>query len=772
MAQSEKIIISVELRDKGVTTGSNKAKKAVDGLTESAKRLAKAEKELAFQESKEGKELAALTIKKQLAAKANRELALATMKTTKATMQGKTQSGLNNAILTEAGRTASDAAYGMQGMANNLGQLLTLMSQHVQTKGGFVASMKSLMGSLFGIGGILIGLQLLISYLPQIQKYFEGLGKSVFKVSEALEGAGTDASKTIGDFDIFIETIQSSSKSLEEKKDAIDALNKQYPEFVSNLDEAGVSMEDIANQTKEAATQTALYTEEIERQAIAEAARSVIQKARGELMEQELQAEMTATELGFKNVQEMRKAAEQTKKEIEEGISQGKDISKLPIFGIVGAFLARKIPDELYADAIASIREFFGDQTAEALVQIEKLDDAAEYAKLAKENLMKFIDIPPGGDGALGAGRGEKIFKEKLLEYIAEIKNARKIAQTEDAVGAQALLDAKQTLRREELLNELNLFKAKEKLRLDEFKARKGVTKKQIDNAQATYNKEIELAGKSYNEVLVFVGLAEKAEQASLDTEETMKENAHTKDMARLQRRIDTTKALVDSEGDEIKGLILPNTREQLEEDAVNIEKEMAQKDLLLSGVIEDYDVRRKLEIDRTNLELELAKKRMTIAQIEEDAKRANIKNIIGLLGSASKVAKKGSVASKALAIASTTVSTWTTAQAASETQMKAGGTTAPIRAAIAYAAAIAKGALTVKNIVAEKKPGGGSSGGGGGMPPVQPADFNIIGSTGTNQLADAIGGTTQQPIKAYVVSGEVTSAQELDRNIVESASI
>ena len=67
---------------------------------------------------------------------------------------------------------------------------------------------------------------------------------------------------------------------------------------------------------------------------------------------------------------------------------------------------------------------------------------------------------------------------------------------------------------------------------------------------------------------------------------------------------------------------------------------------------------------------------------------------------------------------------------------------------------------------------GGGSSGGGGGGQSVQPPDFNIIGSTGANQLADAIGGTTQQPIKAYVVSGEVTSAQELDRNIEESASL
>ena len=52
------------------------------------------------------------------------------------------------------------------------------------------------------------------------------------------------------------------------------------------------------------------------------------------------------------------------------------------------------------------------------------------------------------------------------------------------------------------------------------------------------------------------------------------------------------------------------------------------------------------------------------------------------------------------------------------------------------------------------------------------PPAFNIVGASGTNQLADAIGGQSQQPIQAYVVSGEVTTAQELDRNIINDASI
>ena len=52
------------------------------------------------------------------------------------------------------------------------------------------------------------------------------------------------------------------------------------------------------------------------------------------------------------------------------------------------------------------------------------------------------------------------------------------------------------------------------------------------------------------------------------------------------------------------------------------------------------------------------------------------------------------------------------------------------------------------------------------------PPAFNVVGQSSTNQLASAIGGQSQQPQRAYVVSGDVTSAQEMERNIVTGASI
>lgn len=54
---------------------------------------------------------------------------------------------------------------------------------------------------------------------------------------------------------------------------------------------------------------------------------------------------------------------------------------------------------------------------------------------------------------------------------------------------------------------------------------------------------------------------------------------------------------------------------------------------------------------------------------------------------------------------------------------------------------------------------------------PQEPA-FNIVGQSTTDQLADVIAGQTGQPLRAFVVSNDVSTAQELDRNIIQGASI
>jgi len=90
--------------------------------------------------------------------------------------------------------------------------------------------------------------------------------------------------------------------------------------------------------------------------------------------------------------------------------------------------------------------------------------------------------------------------------------------------------------------------------------------------------------------------------------------------------------------------------------------------------------------------------------------------------------------------------------------------------------AATAKGLSQLKG--GGSAPSGVSLGGSGGgsssvpTPPSLPPAFNVVGASGTSQLADAIGGQSQQPTRAYVVSADVTTSQEMDRNTIEGASI
>ena len=62
-----------------------------------------------------------------------------------------------------------------------------------------------------------------------------------------------------------------------------------------------------------------------------------------------------------------------------------------------------------------------------------------------------------------------------------------------------------------------------------------------------------------------------------------------------------------------------------------------------------------------------------------------------------------------------------------------------------------------------------GSAGSSGGAD--RSFNFNLVGNTQANQIADAIQGRFKQPLKAFVVSRDITTQQELDANIKGSAS-
>jgi hypothetical protein len=176
---------------------------------------------------------------------------------------------------------------------------------------------------------------------------------------------------------------------------------------------------------------------------------------------------------------------------------------------------------------------------------------------------------------------------------------------------------------------------------------------------------------------------------------------------------------------------------------------------------------------DKANTEAKIK-----LSEAEADAKKALLQKTSEVLNKGADLLGKNTAAGKAMAAAAALINTYQgiTAELATKTV-----TPFEIGLKIANVAIIAAtGFKAVKNILAVKVPGGG--GGGGGSVPdgasaagggaSTPPSFNVVGASGTNQLAQSIGAQQQQPIQAYVVANNVTTAQSLQRNIIESATI
>jgi len=172
-------------------------------------------------------------------------------------------------------------------------------------------------------------------------------------------------------------------------------------------------------------------------------------------------------------------------------------------------------------------------------------------------------------------------------------------------------------------------------------------------------------------------------------------------------------------------------------------------------------------------------RQRISDAEIELDRqKKANLSEALeataATLGGISELFGKQTAAGKAAAVAEATIQMYLSAQKAYSSTIGVpivGPVLAPINAGLAIAAGI-KNIKAITSVKVPNDPGGGgnpppATGGGGGASIISPS-FNVVGNSGINQLAQL----QQTPSKAYVVSGDVTSAQSLDRNRVENATL
>jgi len=158
----------------------------------------------------------------------------ATVKQSVATKKLKTDTGLNNAILLETGRLASDASYGFGAIANNLGQLITLFQSSAKASGGVTKAL----GRLFRIQSLfIIGIQLLISFMPKIIKRFQDKAKAARAVKDALIEGTQAVQGQVKALESYQEMLNSNNLSLTEKQKLLDKVAKEQKLDNLELDE-------------------------------------------------------------------------------------------------------------------------------------------------------------------------------------------------------------------------------------------------------------------------------------------------------------------------------------------------------------------------------------------------------------------------------------------------------------------------------------------------------------------------------------------------------
>lgn len=310
------------------------------------------------------------------------------------------------------------------------------------------------------------------------------------------------------------------------------------------------------------------------------------------------------------------------------------------------------------------------------------------------------------------------------------------------------------------------------------------------ERAKLTKNFNIEIANENT------IANEKAAEQRKKDKEDYLKNLAEKRKAD--EEAFKARQELYKKEGEEyFKYLEEQKTgREQLEteqtkelEDFINAQN--AKSDILIEKIKqnqenEKLDLDARLYLNKLFLDTALNDTTLTQNQIDDVKKQsaetekelsklkkeAIIGDSLQTLNSIAQLAGEGTAIAKGVAVAQATMSGIEGVQNAYTTAQKS-----PITAFFPAYPAVQAGlagifsALQIKKILSVDKSGKGGGGSVGNSAPPPPPQFNIVGQSGTNQLAQSIGAKQGQPIQAYVVGNEVTTQQALDRNRVQTAT-
>ena len=484
-------------------------------------------------------------------------------------------------------------------------------------------------------------------------------------------------------------------------------------------------------------------------------------------------------------------------------------VIKIGITPLKLGFYAIKLA--LQTAQLAWEKSFFGDKDPETIkrlnAEIEEttgnIKQVAVEAIDAGKNVVANIGDAIDEVANIGKIAGEELSKISISNAVEQAKLNVQLKNSAELAAAQQSRLVEQYDRQAEQLRQVRdeerntvaeRKEANDKL-LEVLAEQEAAMLKQADLQVAAAQNEVNKNNTIEAQVALIDALANK--EGVLAQVEGLRSEQKANDLALDREQIELTNSMLESEST----LSIERKRfnaEQITDEIARLEAlkeidllEAEQEGLRLQAIVDNANAETQAKIDaeialnefneqsrQTNLQRdkEISEAKVNISKAEAEAKSKNLANTENALNSLGALAGEQTAAGKGLAIASATINTYRGVSDA-----LAAKTVTPFETALKFvnaAAILGNGLKNVQKIASVKIPRTSGSGGGvggsapgGGAAPAPPS-FNVVGASETSVLADTVAEQTNEPVQAYVVSNDVTTAQSLENNIVEGATL
>jgi len=708
----------------------------------------------------------------------------------------------------EFGRVLSDAPYGIRGVANNLSQLssnLLFTSQQVDKVTGkvigFGGVLKQAGQAMLGPLGILVAIQGLIA-LAEV--FASKIGEASNQLGEFAADSVTSA---VAKLTILKKAINDVNISLEDKKSLLKAASTEFKELegyavgtADGIDEITFALDGMISKMKEVAFAKAIL--EASQELMKELAKGLVKGAEGfgESFTGSLAVITDAVGVTVGAV---------NKKFTDGLLDTGGQINKLydmltkkqadgtgTLLELLFGADAKKNPkkpakrvNKIFKEAIFSLQK----EINQFIIENEKLStrNAFELLAISQKAEREEIELK----------RTSFIKKNKVRydNFIAQ-ESARRKMTKEEFMQTKEGLQALETLNYDFAFANLEADEANAALKILQIQQTNELERKIQEKHDADM---IKLRGKSSKMALKASGRINGTEAGSLG------------------------KPLSKTGAEGIDALVQAYEAAGVIEDSLFEEALAVKKQQLIDSGLAIEDVNKQIFELRYQNEIERVQREIDLEQMKIDAKKnineeyvswvSGLSNIFKTIaGENEALAKVGVVLEQGAAIASIVIRTQAAnakikAEAAEQASVtSARGIASVAQGSMMSAAGNPMGTLLIgagKTAIASSKGilasaatrvlknnigsgisiakilatnlgsgsvggGGGGDTGSGGESGGRTFDFNLVGNTGVNQLAQGIAGQFDQPIQAYVVASQMTSQQQMDATIQSNASI